>query len=146
LILCYTQRIHETGGICPNRDSNKQHLVEWHVINKSSYFIMILFRNTCNSSKRSLDSSSVFETHHYLSKIIKNAVMAVLTISSGKWLIKYCLTPCNILFNWIWRHYTYVWRYQWGNHKSYIEGQTIEWPKEKAQRVKQWSTKHYTKN
>ena len=36
-----------------------------------------------------------------------------------------------------------VWRYQRGNQKSYIEWQTIQWPKKKD---KQWSTKHYTEN
>ena len=34
-----------------------------------------------------------------------------------------------------------------GNQKPQIgEGQTTQWPKEKGQRDKQWSTKHYTKN
>jgi len=40
-----------------------------------------------------------------------------------------------------------VWRYQSGYHMTSIEdGQTILWPKEKGQRDKQWSTKHYTEN
>ena len=38
-----------------------------------------------------------------------------------------------------------VWRYQRGNQNPKIEGQTTQWPKEKEQRDKQWSTKHYTK-
>jgi len=40
-----------------------------------------------------------------------------------------------------------VWRYQLGNHNSYIEEeQTIQWPKEKVQGGKQRSTKQYTKS
>ena len=36
-----------------------------------------------------------------------------------------------------------VWRYQRGNQKTYIdEEQTTQWPKERAQKDKQWSTKH----
>jgi hypothetical protein len=36
-----------------------------------------------------------------------------------------------------------VWKYQWGNQNPYIkEEQTTEWPKEKAQKDKQRSTKH----
>ena len=36
-----------------------------------------------------------------------------------------------------------VWRYQKGNQKPYIEEeQTTQWPKEKEQKDKQWSTKH----
>ena len=36
-----------------------------------------------------------------------------------------------------------VWRYQRGNHNPYIEGdKTTQWPKEKGQKDKQWSTKH----
>ena len=36
-----------------------------------------------------------------------------------------------------------VWRYQGGNQNSYIEEeQTTQWPKEKVQKDKQWSTKH----
>ena len=36
-----------------------------------------------------------------------------------------------------------VWRYQRGNQKPYIkEEQTTQWPKEKVQKDKQWSTKH----
>jgi hypothetical protein len=36
-----------------------------------------------------------------------------------------------------------VWRYQRGNQKPYIdEEQTTQWPKERAQKDKQWSTKH----
>ena len=39
----------------------------------------------------------------------------------------------------IWR----VWRYQRGNQNPYIEEeQTTQWPKEKVQKDKQWSTKH----
>jgi len=38
-----------------------------------------------------------------------------------------------------------VWRYQRSNQNTYIEeGQTIQWPKEKGQKDKQQSTKHYT--
>ena len=38
-----------------------------------------------------------------------------------------------------------IWIHQRGNHKSYIkEGQTTQWPKEKEQKAKQRSTKHYT--
>ena len=37
------------------------------------------------------------------------------------------------------------WRYRRGNQKPYIEGQTIQWPKVKGQRDKQWLTKHYSK-
>ena len=33
---------------------------------------------------------------------------------------------------------------QRGNHKHEIEGQTKQWPNEKLQKDKQWSTKHYT--
>jgi hypothetical protein len=40
-----------------------------------------------------------------------------------------------------------VWRYQWGNQKPYIvEGQTTQWPKDRRQKNKQRSTKHYTEN
>ena len=40
-----------------------------------------------------------------------------------------------------------VWRYQRGNQNSYIEEeQTTQWPKEKAQKDKQQSTKHAYKN
>ena len=36
-----------------------------------------------------------------------------------------------------------VWRYQRWNQKPYIEEeQTTQWPKEKVQKGKQWSTKH----
>jgi hypothetical protein len=36
-----------------------------------------------------------------------------------------------------------VWRYQRGNQNPYIEEeQTTQWPKEKAQKNKQQSTKH----
>ena len=36
-----------------------------------------------------------------------------------------------------------VWRYQRGNQNQYIEEeQTTQWPKEKEQKDKQWSTKH----
>jgi hypothetical protein len=36
-----------------------------------------------------------------------------------------------------------VWRYQRGNQKPYIdEEQTTQWQKERAQKDKQWSTKH----
>jgi hypothetical protein len=35
-----------------------------------------------------------------------------------------------------------VWRYQRGNQNPYIEEQTTQWPKEKAQKDKQQSTKH----
>ena len=35
-----------------------------------------------------------------------------------------------------------VWRYQMGNQNPYIEEQTTQWPKEKVQNDKQWSTKH----
>jgi hypothetical protein len=36
-----------------------------------------------------------------------------------------------------------VWRYQRGNQKPYIdEEQTTQWPKERAQKEKQWSSKH----
>jgi hypothetical protein len=36
-----------------------------------------------------------------------------------------------------------VWRYQRGNQNPYIEEeQTTQWPKEKRQKDKQWSTKH----
>jgi hypothetical protein len=38
------------------------------------------------------------------------------------------------------------WRYQRGNQKLYIKGQSIQWPKEKGQKDKQWSIKHYTEN
>jgi hypothetical protein len=35
------------------------------------------------------------------------------------------------------------WRYQRGNQNPYIEEeQTTQWPKEKGQKNKQWSTKH----
>jgi hypothetical protein len=38
-------------------------------------------------------------------------------------------------------------RYQTENQKPSIkDGQTIQWHKEKRQRGKQWSTKHYTKH
>jgi hypothetical protein len=38
-------------------------------------------------------------------------------------------------------------RYQTGNQKPQIEGQTIQWPKrKKRQKDKQWSAKHYTEN
>ena len=37
-------------------------------------------------------------------------------------------------------------RYQRGNQKPYIEEQTTQWPKEKAQKDKQRSTKHYKEN
>ena len=33
---------------------------------------------------------------------------------------------------------------QYSGHKT--EGQTIQWPQEKGQMYKQWSTKHYTEN
>ena len=37
------------------------------------------------------------------------------------------------------------WRYQRGNQNPYIEEeQTTQWPKEKVQKDKQRSTKHYT--
>jgi hypothetical protein len=37
--------------------------------------------------------------------------------------------------------------YQRGNQNPYIEeGQTTQWPKEKGQKDKQRSTKHYTEN
>ena len=40
-----------------------------------------------------------------------------------------------------------VLRYQRGNQKLQIEEvQTIQWPKEKGQKEKQLSTKHYTEN
>ena len=40
-----------------------------------------------------------------------------------------------------------VLRYQRSNHNPYIEEeQTTQWPKEKAQKVKQWSTKHTYKS
>jgi hypothetical protein len=40
-----------------------------------------------------------------------------------------------------------VWRYQRGNHNPYIEEeQTTQWPKEKAQKDKQRSTKHTYKH
>jgi len=40
-----------------------------------------------------------------------------------------------------------VWRYQRGNQNPYIEEeQTTQWPKEKVQKDKQRSTKHYTEN
>ena len=35
-----------------------------------------------------------------------------------------------------------VWRYQRGNQNPYIEEQTTQWPNEKVQKDKQWSTKH----
>jgi hypothetical protein len=35
-----------------------------------------------------------------------------------------------------------VWRYQRGNQNSYIDEQTTQWPKEKVQKDKQWSTQH----
>jgi hypothetical protein len=35
-----------------------------------------------------------------------------------------------------------VWRYQRGNQNPYIEEQTTQWPKERVQKYKQWSTKH----
>jgi hypothetical protein len=34
--------------------------------------------------------------------------------------------------------------YQRGSENSYIEEETKQWPKEKVQKDKQWSTKHYT--
>jgi hypothetical protein len=37
---------------------------------------------------------------------------------------------------------TRVGRYQRGHQNSYIEEQTTQWPKEKGQKDKQWSTKH----
>jgi len=38
-----------------------------------------------------------------------------------------------------------VWRYQRGNQNPYIEEEeTTQWPKEKGQKDKQWSIKHYT--
>ena len=44
-------------------------------------------------------------------------------------------------------HIRRVWRYQWGNQNPYIEEeQTTQWPKEKGQKEKQRSTKHYTEN
>ena len=40
-----------------------------------------------------------------------------------------------------------VWRYQRDNQNPYNEeGQTTQWPKEKGQKEKQRSTKHYTEN
>jgi len=40
-----------------------------------------------------------------------------------------------------------VWRYQRGNQNLYIEEwQTAQWAKEKGQKDKQRSTKHYTEN
>jgi hypothetical protein len=36
------------------------------------------------------------------------------------------------------------WRYQRGNQKSLIQGQTMQWPEEKGQKEKQQSTKHNT--
>jgi len=39
-----------------------------------------------------------------------------------------------------------VWRYQRGNRKQKIEGQTTQWPEEKAHKDKQRSTKKYTEN
>jgi hypothetical protein len=51
--------------------------------------------------------------------------------------------PRKQLLFFIWR----VWRYQRGNQNPSIEeGQTIQWPKEKEQNDKQWSTKHYAEN
>ena len=44
------------------------------------------------------------------------------------------------VMNWIRR----VWRYQKDNQNP--EGQKTQWPKEKGQKDKQWSTKHYTEN
>jgi len=38
-----------------------------------------------------------------------------------------------------------VWNYHRGNQKPYI-GQKTQWPKEKRQKDKQRSTKHYTEN
>jgi hypothetical protein len=35
-----------------------------------------------------------------------------------------------------------VWKYQRGNQIPYTEEQTTQWPKEKVQKDKQWSTKH----
>jgi hypothetical protein len=38
-------------------------------------------------------------------------------------------------------------RYQRRNQRPYIkEGETIQWPKEKEQKYKQWYTKHCTEN
>jgi hypothetical protein len=37
----------------------------------------------------------------------------------------------------------WVWKYQRGNQNPYIEEElTTQWPKEKVQKSKQWSTKH----
>jgi hypothetical protein len=39
-----------------------------------------------------------------------------------------------------------VWRYQRGYRNPQIEGLTTQWSKEKRQKDKQRSTKHYTEN
>ena len=38
------------------------------------------------------------------------------------------------------------WRYQSGNQKPSIEGQTTQWPNEKGQKDKQRFKTHYTEN
>jgi hypothetical protein len=43
-------------------------------------------------------------------------------------------------------HIRRVWRYQRSNQNPYIEEQTTQWPKEKRQKDKQRSTKHYIEN
>jgi hypothetical protein len=49
----------------------------------------------------------------------------------------------DYFFNFIIVSIRRVWRYQRGNQNSYIEEeQTTQWPKEKGQNDKQWSTKH----
>jgi hypothetical protein len=50
----------------------------------------------------------------------------------------------RIFFIWsqfFWRMRS-VWKYQRGNQIPYTEEQTTQWPKEKVQKDKQWSTKH----
>ena len=69
--------------------------------------------------------------------------------------------PSHIILLFIWAHKTSltlplvidvllqrrVWRYQRGNQNPYIEEeQTTQWPREKAQKGKQWSTKHTHKS
>ena len=69
--------------------------------------------------------------------------------------------PSHIMLLFIWTHKTSltlplvidvlsqrrVWRYQRGNQNPYIEEeQTTQWPREKAQKGKQWSTKHTHKS
>ena len=91
----------------------------------------------CNAVETVLLNKSLLKTHFFerLCDMLRSEKVSWF-VEGGGGVSPFC--GCDLLRR-------KMWKYQRGNQNLWIkEGQTIQWPKEKIQRDKQWSTKHYT--